>query len=476
MSSKGHFFENAKGNPLYKTNGMDSQQMMGFSGMWIVAKKSDDTKVGFISKEKSTSELKAGPIDTLFNKAVENPGVWDKVWYINQNDVKQHKASWRESSYTPTWGIANWPARHNQNYVPTVMAPFVDWNSDQRYDPSDGDYPYFRGDQMMYFIANDEGQEHKLSGAPSMVVEVQGQMFVKNETGLENVVFARLFIVNRSDEDYDSLFFSQYNYFYLGNKHDNYIASNVAKNSVYGYNGDENDEGGFGNKMPYAACVFLNHKLTSSIGFQAADTQRKFPENIDEVWNTVQGKWSNGNSMNYDSNGYANNAPVGRFLYPGKSDPNQPGQNWTNAASSDRPGLRNIMGSIGPYTLKNNGVIMVDLAFISGSHDDSISHSEIDNQIQKVQEHYQKTMNVPSSSINSNNVKVYPNPVPKGQNPIFECKNECQVRIYNITGKLVYNQQFTAGRHEINLRRIPGVYLVEIESEQNKSHFRLVLE
>jgi hypothetical protein len=475
IRSDGQFFETKDGSPAYELVDFPNNHMLDFSGMWVVAKKSDGTKVGFISRENSKSELRSGPIDTLFNKAIDDPSAWDHVWNLDQDAIKTHKRNWSENSYTAPWSIQNWPARHSQNYIPTIMAPFVDWDKDQKYDPTNGDYPYFKGDKMLYFIANDEGQEHGLSGSASMTLEIQGQVYMYNTTS-SNVVFARIFVINRSDLDYDSLFFGQYNHFALGNTLDNYVASNVKSNAVYGYNGDQNDEGGFGKNLPYTTCVFLNHPLTSSLAFQSTDSIRKFPENMNEIWNVATGNWRTGDRLEYSGKGYNSSNKFGKYAYPHATDPSHSNVVWTDKDSKDGVGERNIIGFTGPYKLKNNQVLKFDIAFISGLMTDSISHTSIASEIETVKRTYQQLLGVQDNVRSAAIRTTYPNPVNKGEHTIFKCTEPTVVTVYDQTGRLIISRSYTIGKQSMQVPAIPGIYILQFETDQNKSHLRLLVQ
>lgn len=474
IRADGVFFEKKDSSPWFGIN-PSKHQMIDFSGMWVVAKRSDQQKVGFIAREKSKSELRSGPIDTLFNKAINNPTDWDHVWQINDEEIQDHKKNWDQGTYQAPWSISNWPARHNQNYVPSIMAPFVDWNQDRKYNPQDGDYPYFKGDRMMYFIANDEGSEHDISGSASMTIEVQGLVYQYDKPGMEDVIFASIYLINRSDEDYDSLFFGQYSHFALGKTDDNYLATNADQSAIYGYNGDSDDEGAFGTDLPYAACILLSPNATSSIGFNDADSVRKFPSNVTEIWNVVQGKWRNGAGINYGGNGHSTTDPVGRFIYAGPSDIENPFTNWTNGESSDGVGIRNGLITSGPYSLKNNQVMKFDLAFVSGLQKDKIDHSAIRNKIDEVRRFHAFNLNSPTVELSSN-AKLFPNPCLAGQQPVFQCNERSVVRVVNAIGKEVFFGELESGTHHLEFERIPGIYLIEVSSQQNKSHFKLFLE
>jgi hypothetical protein len=289
-------------------------------------------------------------------------------------------------------------------------------------------------------------------------------------------VFARLFLINRSDQDYDSVFFGQYNHFALGNNTDNFVTTQVGLNAVYGFNGDNDDEGKFGSNLPYAACVFLNTDLSSSKAFHPTDSIRMFPENLTEIWNVVKGNWRTGDAVTYAGKGYETSSNEGKFIYPQNTDPQHSNANWQDKDAPDGVGERNALGVAGPFKLNNNGVIKIDLAFISGLMADSISHNEIATEITKVRKQYEQTLNIADQSEKGSKPRLFPNPIVRGHSAVFQCLAPTTMKLYDQTGRLIADQSYTAGSHTLEVPLIPGIYLLEYVTGNNKSHSRLVIQ
>ena len=98
--------------------------------------------------------------------------------------------------------IKDWPASHGESNINAYLAPFIDYNGNGKYDPENGDYPSFMGDDAAYFIANDLYGENVLPQSNKLGIEIQGLLYSFSNREVENVVYARYYVINRSDRSY----------------------------------------------------------------------------------------------------------------------------------------------------------------------------------------------------------------------------------------------------------------------------------
>ena len=72
---------------------------------------------------------------------------------IDQSDIDQHRLNYNQPNYQAADVILNWPAigdsTLNSN---TDLAPFVDLNQNNCYEPLQGEYPLIKGDRAIYWI------------------------------------------------------------------------------------------------------------------------------------------------------------------------------------------------------------------------------------------------------------------------------------------------------------------------------------
>ncbi|OFY50779.1 MAG: hypothetical protein A2W85_18485 [Bacteroidetes bacterium GWF2_41_31] len=127
---------------------------------------------------------------------------WNKVWKISAEEIAWHTQHYLDWGYIPIENIAAWPAHGDINLNQSAnLAPFVDVDNDQKYNPMNGDYPLIKGDQCIYFIFNDV-KHHSESNGDSLGLEIHGMAFAFNSTeseAINNTIFVNYKIYNRSN-------------------------------------------------------------------------------------------------------------------------------------------------------------------------------------------------------------------------------------------------------------------------------------
>jgi hypothetical protein len=338
---------------------------------------------------------------------------YDKVWKIDRSEVDMFLANGTISS-----SISNWPAHGDvllgQDYY---LAPFMDVNMDGDYNPSDGDYPCFPGDQAVFFIYNDRKQ-HSLSGAASLGVEihVMAYAFADPNSILNESIFVHYKIKNQTTTTYSDSYIGLFADFDLGNPTDDYVGSDVTRGLTYVYNSDNNDEpiggSGYGPEPPAFGIVMLQGPLLdpdgldnpftgnlqdamdslgivyeglgSGYGDNIVDNERSgwrsmihdgqgFPAATTPIgfYNLLQGRWADGSSLQYGGNGYQTNpGQTAQFAFPGNTDPLGYGTGgnvqapWSEPGEALVPGDRRTLSNFGSFTLEPGGVRGIDLAFV----------------------------------------------------------------------------------------------------------------
>lgn len=159
---------------------------------------------------------------------------WNRMWQVDISDIEtliSHVNNPAFPDYQIPQSILDWPAFYDNgqgNNEP--LAPFVDFNQDNFYNPQDGDYPQIRGDRCLFFVFNDY-REHTESGGLKMGVEVRGMAYAFNapeNDAFNNTVFLHYDIINRSSETYYDVYLGAYTDFDVGNPNDDYIGCDVA--------------------------------------------------------------------------------------------------------------------------------------------------------------------------------------------------------------------------------------------------------
>jgi hypothetical protein len=341
IAYNGILFQNQSDVTGFQNKNYSGKKFINRASTWLLAE-ADGSKYAAMNND-TVTEWWPGPIDT-FSLTAKSPEDWRKLWLVSQTEIKNHQQNYTQSSYFPPFGIANWPANLEEEGLAKSLAPFVDFNQDAQYISSDGDYPFVPGDYNAFYVANDRFGEHRVSGAQPLGIEVRGMVYSHSDQGLEHVIFIEWYLINRSSNTYSSLYFGQSIQFALGKYDDNAVQTDVNNNVIFGFNGDETDEGeeGFGEELPSAFFGFLNQQLYSSCSFDSPDIKKR-PENREELFEIMEGNWSNGENKYLENDGVSGNTPT-RFAFPGFTGEN------TSIISTEKnaklpPGKREVLAT-----------------------------------------------------------------------------------------------------------------------------------
>lgn len=342
---------------------------------------------------------------------------WDRVWKVSNAQLQYHIANWFQPNYQPPQVFLDWPAHGDTtNGQAFYLAPFVDKNNDGFYNPYDGDYPQFKGQQAIYFIRNDYQQQDTPN---RMEVETHGMAYVydcPSDSAINHTVFLDLTFYNRSNKTYDSTYVGLFTDFDMGNPEDDYVGCDVDRSVFYAYNGDafDGDGGatiGYGAHPPYQGVAFLKgakqdddgidnafgiapYETVNGYGFGDGITDNEHwgmehffhynrtdlpqgqwdgdPINDREYHKYISGKWRDNTNFVYGGNGHVSGGGTipTKYLYPNSSDTYYYGTNgvvvpsWSGGGNvgSDVRGV----GSTGPFTFAPQQSVAITLAMVFG--------------------------------------------------------------------------------------------------------------
>ncbi|MCX6271513.1 MAG: cohesin domain-containing protein [Bacteroidetes bacterium] len=368
----------------------------------------------------------AGPVSTVYDQAFLLK--WNRIWKIYSTDIEYYKLHWQDSGYLPAEAIASWPGNGDttlgQSYA---LAPFHDNNGNGVYEPLLGDYPLIRGDECLFFIFNDDQEQHGETNGEKLKIEVHGMAYAfdcEADSALFNTTFLHYEIFNRSANMYDSTFLGQFVDADLGAGGDDYMESDIGRNSVYAYNGSTFD-GSYGYHPPVQAVTILEGPVKDADGIDnlAYDTASGSncgsgingmnysdgiidneriglsgcmsfnngnsgpmvdPTTAYAYNNYLHNKWRDGVHLTYGGNGYYDNTGIDAdFMLPGLSDPcnwgtqgvaptgyttgnGGSGPAWTETGLNLTPDDKRFVASMGPFTFHPGDVQSLDLAFVYG--------------------------------------------------------------------------------------------------------------
>ncbi|MFN8155633.1 MAG: T9SS type A sorting domain-containing protein [Bacteroidia bacterium] len=362
-------------------------------------------------RQNSSQDFQPGPLDTAGNTDSVTTALFDHLWMTRKSDIDEFRYQFAvrnvtNGTYPVPQYILDWPAYYNYPAYPQKLAPFVDVNADDVYDPYAGDYPDIRGDQMAWWVFNDNRNKTQ-TNSPSMHVEVNASAYAANCMDAPDVLgrilsyttFYHFDVYNRGSLDFDSCYFGVWSDFDLGNASDDYVGSNLSANSFFVYNGDTDDDGGggYGVCPPSQSVSFLkgpeapltdgldndhnglvdeaNEELGLS-GFTFYVNVNNMPTGnpfmTDDYYQYLSGSWLDGYPFTYGGDGRgggigATNVPT-KFMFPDTSDLNFSAP-WTMQGAQIQPDDMRGVGSFGPFDLPAGSFKSFDVAYVTGPND-----------------------------------------------------------------------------------------------------------
>ncbi|MCC7303364.1 MAG: T9SS C-terminal target domain-containing protein [Bacteroidia bacterium] len=388
-------------NPKYEIPRGSGKHSMFSGSLWIGGiDAGGQLKVAAMTYRQSGSDFWPGPLDNMAGITQDMCRRYDHHYKITRKEVEEFVAG----TISPTANITSWPGTGPDGQT---LAPFVDVNGDNVYEPSAGDYPgynlnsvpdgdctgYIYGDETIWWVFNDRGNIHTESEAEAIGLEIQAQAFAfSTNDEINDMTFYQYKIINRSTYQLNQTYFGQWVDADLGYYKDDYVGCDVPKGLGYCYNADNDDElnqGGYGSNPPAIGVDFFmgpladfgdginndRDSLLDEIGEQIIMskfvyynndwTERGNPENGMDIYGYLRGFWKDGTPITYGGNGYSGTTPCD-FMFPGDSDHEwewgtggsfgsgaAPQPDWYE---SIQPDDRRFLQSAGAFTLKPGAV------------------------------------------------------------------------------------------------------------------------
>lgn len=456
---------------------------IGTARLWIGGKKNGQIHIAaqFYDSAKRP-DFWPGPLDTLGTAIAADTAAWNKIYKVSKQEIDFHKNNYKKPGYIIPDGIKNWPGTNptTQPFA-TILAPFLDVGGNRKYEPEAGDYPDIKGDEAAYFIINDKANTHLSTGGLPLGVEIHGMVYVyANTPGLENTVFLEAYFINRSGNQYDSVFTGLWVDFSLGNPGDEYISSLPAKNAFYVYDYDMYDKGpgGYDSFPPTQAVVFLNKPLQYTIEIAKNNSMRGIPQNANEYYNFLRRHWRDGLPLVDVVDGYIGGNPTD-YIYNGNPCTTTP---WLEFGSGLQAGTRTMLGSMGPISLPPMGYTKLDAAFVYNRTPGYLqSICDLEKSIDTVKSFYQNNISSIGTKPAVPTFSIYPNPantwVTIELNEInYNNNNQAQLEIMDLQGRIVTSQLIDNSFTTISTAHLQtGIYYIKIITDNVYSVQKLVI-
>ena len=437
-----------------------------------------------------------GPLDTT-NATVDSATVsqYDRTWKINRYTVTEFKNEFAAGNVTNfTYPvpdiILNWPASDTGNYS-RDLAPYVDVNNDGAYNPYDGDYPDMKGDQMLWFVFNENYLPHGESDGVSLGIEIQCSAYAyrcnfapDTEQVVNNTTFFHYRIINRSDTDYSQVYMGRYTDVDLGNYLDDFVGCDSSLGIGFVYNGDYNDEGvaGYGINPPMQNVLYLNQPLINFMYFEGgASPVSGNPAGPDDYYSYMRSRWRNEVHLTYGGNGYGGSDSTD-FMFPSNPYDTSTGA-WSEFNSGNSANDRFFLTSTGPFSFPAHSEKEFDVAYVwtrDETQPNGLNSSWAKNvhDILKIKEWYARDsfpcsqfVGIAENNVVNATLELYPNPAGNVITVFAKSKNPSSftLTISDVTGREVIIRRILSNhKTHLNLDAFaPGIYFVSIKNKES---------
>lgn len=477
-------------------SGLPELTLLNGSGLWIAGKSPAGALKGAVERLSST-DFRPGVLDPFSGLPLET---LTDIWPVFCSDLSQHWQDFTDNGTidSPNPRVFAYPGKGNpffSEYNPSApelpftaqaLASYYDRDGDALYAPTYGDIPSvnIRGcfdifaEELAWSAFNDMQELPHTSGLAPLNMEIQRQVFVLKtleNTLLDNVVFVRYKLINRGAETLDSCVIGIYSDIAIGNPADDFIGSLPGQQMVFAYNGDDNDEGGFGINIPVLGMELLRGPLSpitqDSLGQLNLSSALSIsdPENRNaaEIYHLLKGNLPDGTP-----------APGGGFMFSG--DPNLPGSNSEIAAGST-PGKRRSLMSTGPFELQPGAVNEFIVAYYYVYEPGASALQEIsillqqaqevrdlfDNCFENTQSSCSQLLEAPEGEEESG-MLIYPNPAAEKITIESTKAGFSQIEIRDMLGRVIQRITLPASllKYELQVGHLAsGMYSLRVEGK-----------
>lgn len=343
-------------------------------------------------------EFWAGPLNDD-GTAPADCSVFDRVYKVSKEDVVGYEGSGLATPDLQDWptGLGAPTLDANGDMIDLTDQPLAS-RVDRKINLGAGERPAILGDQMLWWVMNDRGNQHTRTDTPAMGVEVHGSAFAFNTAGaIGNTTFYRYRIQYKGSVPLEETYMGLFSDPDLGNFDDDYVGSDTTLGMGFVYNADNDDEGGegYGAAPPAAGYDFFQGPLVNDNGvdddgdgqIDEDDERLKMtafafynngggvqgdPGNGADMYNYMKGRWKDGQRFTLGGNGLGfSNIPTS-FMFPG-----DPPNFWSEFDSDGQgsavpPADRRFVMATGPFTVNPNDEQVLVFGIVTSFGDDNL--------------------------------------------------------------------------------------------------------
>ncbi len=481
------------------------------AGIWVGGMVNNELRVA--ASRYGPWEFWSGPLDDNGNPP-DDCSVFDKIWEVRRVDIEDFLNLGAISD-----NLKHWPWQ--------LGAPVVDGDGiPDNYNLEGGDLPELLGDQRLWWIMNDRGNEHEATDSKPIGLEVHASAFSFSNSGpVGNFTFYDYLLINKNNVPVTNTYFTLFTDVDLGDFSDDYIGSDSLLHLGYAYNSDEIDNAcGIDFEPPAVGFTFLETILADTDGFdndrdgeidesgEMMGTSSVFrygggggvvgdPVTKSDYYNYMQATWKDGKPLlkggfGYDRFGLPADLPLEPTKFVLSGDPVTKSFwsefNINGEGLANHPSDRALITSTGPFEIAPWDTVNVRIAIVwsqGEDHLDSVTRLKSETAgVRSVGSAFYSPTKISPKNVATPSYLLgfgqnYPNPFSRSTTIRYSVPHTMQVKlaVYDVLGREVailvntqqqegiYNAEFNAADLQ------PGLYFAHIELDHLRFTKQMVL-
>ncbi|MXY08832.1 MAG: hypothetical protein F4Y61_09320, partial [Rhodothermaceae bacterium] len=387
-----------RGSPhVYNVPKGGGAQAIFTSGIWIGGKVDGQLRVA--AARYGSYHFWAGPLDD-YGAPPADCADFDRLYKVSIDDIQDY-----ESTGVTTPDLRDWPTGLGApTYAPPgngvdddgdgeideagetifVMDQPLAQRVDRVIDLAGGERPAILGDQSIWWVMNDRGNERNGASSPPIGLEVHATAFAFRTGGdIGNATLYKYDFYYRGIWPFTDVHMAIFADPDLGNFQDDWVGSDTTLGVGYVWNSDNDDEGsdGYGSPPPAAGYDFLqgpivpspgdsakvstewvqdfkNLKMTSFLFYQGGGGVTEDPSTASDHYNYMRGRWKDGKCITKGWYGRDFSEVCTAYIFPGDPGVSDDTCQYWSECNSDGVGTNNqaadrrfVMGT-GPFMIE----------------------------------------------------------------------------------------------------------------------------
>ena len=385
-----------RGSPhVYNVPKGGRAQAMYNAGIWIGGKVDGQLRVA--AARYNNYQFWAGPLDE-YGAPPADCSEFDRLYRVSIDDIQDYEATgviapdlrdWPTGLGAPTYappgnGVdddGDGEIDESEEKIFVLNQPLAQ-RVDRVIDLAGGERPAILGDQSIWWVMNDRGNEHIRPSTPPIGLEVHATAFAFRTAGdIGNATFYKYDFHYRGNWPFTDVYMAIFSDPDLGNFQDDWIGSDTTLGVGYVWNSRNEDVGyyGYGSPAPAAGFDFFQGPIVPSPGDSAkvstewvqdfrnlemtsflfySGELHAIPVTGLDYYNYMRGRWKDGKCITEGGNGRDFSEDCTAYMFPGDPGASDDTCQYWSECNSDDEGTnveasnRHFVMGMGSFTIE----------------------------------------------------------------------------------------------------------------------------